>query len=228
MKRFFKIILALMIISIGLIMLNDGCKADYFFSSQGSGGMSAFGGGGFSGGGSRGNNYSLPELPLDGYTLWLRNPYVERIRPQCGPGYEYSVFASKNGNTRLYKPYDITYLEAKFCVGSWVYVKFGYTDGVLRYGFFEKSLFDSSVSWSSIPSYSLNFEKHGTINQTTIPYNGPGTYCGSYESCKLYSGNTVHACMECDGWYLCRFYNDHSNNYGEIYLWVPGYNIRWN
>ena len=34
MKRFFKIILALMIISIGLIMLNDGCKADYFFSSM--------------------------------------------------------------------------------------------------------------------------------------------------------------------------------------------------
>lgn len=171
---------------------------------------------------------AIPYFPTGGYTVWLRNPNVERIQPQCGPGYNYSVFASMSGSTKLYKPRDITYLSAHFCVGNWAYIEFGYSDGVLRYGFFEKSLFDPSVNWNSIPSYSLSDEKRGRISSETTPYNGPSTNCGSYASCRLYSGDTVYACMECNGWYLCRFYNNHSNNYGNVYLWVPGYNITWN
>ena len=193
------------------------------WSGGGYGGQS----GGY-GGQSGGYGSSVPSFPTASYTVWLRNYNVDRIRPQCGPGYNYAVFASMNGSTRLYNPRNITYLAAHFCVGSWVYIEFGYTDGVQRYGFFEKSLFDSSVSWSSIPSYSLSTERHGRVTSSVTPYNGPGTNCGSYSSCQLYQGTAVHACMEYNGWYLCRFYNDHGNNYGEVYLWVPGYSISWN
>ena len=171
---------------------------------------------------------SIPKLPSSACTLWLKNSNVERIRPQCGPGYNYAVFASMSGSTKLYNPRNITYMNARFCVGSWVYIEFGYSDGVQRFGFFEKSLFTPSGDWSNVPSYSLSTEKHGRITSTTTPYNGPSTNCGSYASCKLYSGDAVHACMESNGWYLCRFYNGHSNNYGEIYLWVPGSSISWN
>jgi hypothetical protein len=51
---------------------------------------------------------------------------------------------------------------------------------------------------------------------------------GEYESCRLYYGDQVYACLEHDGWYLCRFYNNHTNYYGNAYLWVPGDAIRWN
>ena len=176
----------------------------------------------------RSDGSAIPAFPSFGYTVWLKNQNVERIQPQCGPGYQYSVFASMNGSTKLYKPRDITYMSAHFCVGNWVYVEFRYTDNVLRYGFFEKVLFNPSVDWSSIPSYSFGAEKRGRVTTDTVPKNGPSVDCGSYSSCKLYSGDTVHACMECNGWYLCRFYNGHGNHYGDVYLWVPGYNISWN
>ena len=170
----------------------------------------------------------IPSLPGPSARVYLRNPNVERIRPQCGPGYEYSVFTSMNGSTRLYKPRDITYLNAVFCVGSWVYIEFGYVDGVQRYGFFEKSLFtEPNGGWRSVPSLSLNSGRSGRVTSAVTPYNGPGSWCGSYSSCKLYSGTYVYACLECNNWYLCRFYNDHGNNYGEVYLWVPGYAISW-
>ena len=170
---------------------------------------------------------SVPAFPEASYGLTLRNRNVERIRPQCGPGRNYAVFASVNGSTKLYKPQDITYLAAHFCVGDWVYVEFGYTDGVLRYCFFEKSLFSPSVDWSLIPAYSLASERHGTIINEQVPYNGPGTHCGSYASCRLSNGDSVYACMEYHNWFLCRFYNGHGNNYGTVYLWVPGSNICW-
>lgn len=170
---------------------------------------------------------TVPQFPTTGYTVWLRNQNVERIQPQCGPGYNYSVFASMNGSTKLYKPREIDYMSAHFCVGDWAYVEFGY-NGTLKYGFFEKSIFVTSNDWNSIPSYLLNIEKQGRIIADTTPYNGPSTNCGAYSSCKLYPGDTVNACMEYNGWYLCRFYNNHSNNYGDVYLWVPGYNVSWN
>ena len=171
---------------------------------------------------------SMLQFPRSGYSLTLNNPYADRIRPQCGPGYQYQVFASMNGSTKLYNPWEITYLQAHFCDGSWVYVEFGYSDGKTRYGFFEKSLFTPSVSWDRIPSYTLrNHEKTGVVVSDTTPCSGPGDNHGQYSSCRLYSGTAVHACMEYNGWYLCRFYNDHSNNYGDIYLWVPGYSISW-
>ena len=169
---------------------------------------------------------SLPQLPSNAYAVWLKNPGVERIRPQCGPGYQYPKFASMSGSTRLYKPKDITYLSARFCVGDFVYVEFGYTDGVLRFGFFEKSLFNTS-DWNRIPSYTLSYEKSGSVVAGVTPYNGPGYNCGSYSSCSLSTGARVYACMESNGWYFCRFYNNHSNNYGDVYLWVPGNYISW-
>jgi hypothetical protein len=169
----------------------------------------------------------VQSFPTGSYSLSLRNRNVERIQPQCGPGYGYSVFASKSNGSRLYDPRSITYMRAHFCVGDWVYVEFGYTDNVLRYGFFEQSLFDPSVSWSSMPSCSLDGGRQGYVTSDTTPYNGPGWNCGDYPSCVLYSGTRVTACMECNGWYFCRFYNDPHNNYGTIYLWVYGGNIRW-
>ena len=179
-----------------------------------------------SSGSSGGSSYQIPQFPWQSYAVSLRNPYVERIRPQCGPGYNYAVFASMNGSTKLYNPRNITYLNVHFLVGDWAYIEFGYTDGVLRFGFFEKSLFDPSVSWGSVPAYTLQPEKTGTITTQTTPYNGPGTHCGSYSSCRLSAGSTVYACMESNGWYLCRFYTS-GNNYGNVYLWVPGQNISW-
>ena len=174
-----------------------------------------------------GGRGGLPSLPYASYSLSLRDPYAERIRPQCGPGYNYQVFASMNGSTRLYKPRDITFLRACFLTGNWVYLEFGYTDGVRRFGFFEKDLFYCS-SWNSVPEYSLSAEQAGTVTSSVTPYNGPGTDCGSYSSCSLSAGDRVYACMESDGWYLCRFYNGHGNSYGTVYLWVPGHYIRWN
>jgi len=173
------------------------------------------------------STFSIPQLPTDKYAVWLRNPNVERIQPQCGPGRNYSVFASMNGTQKLYAPQNITYMKACFCVDDWVYLQFGYTDKVIRFGFFEKSLFNPSVDWSVIPGYSLTTERNGRITRETTPYNGPARNCGSYESCKLYPGNLVHACMEYNGWYFCRFNNDHDNNYGDVYLWVPGSSIQW-
>ena len=172
-------------------------------------------------------SFTIPQFPTTGYTVWLRNQNVERIQPQCGPGYNYSVFASMSGNTKLYKPREIDYMSAHFYLGDWVYVEFGY-NGKLKYGFFEKSLFTLSGDWNSIPFYSLNIEKQGKITTATTPYNGPGTNCGSYSSCELYPGDTVNACMVYNNWYLCRFYNNHSNHYGDVYLWVPGSAISWN
>lgn len=177
-------------------------------------------------GGTGGSHSTIQKLPHRAYSVWLRDPYVERIQPQCGPDYNYSVFASMSGSKKLYKPSDITYMSAHFRVGNWLYVEFGYTDGVLRYGFFERSLFDSN-DWSSIPSYSLNQETPGYIVSKVTPYNGPSSNCGSYSSCSLNPGADVYACMESNGWYLCRFYNDHGNNYGDVYLWVPGDSIAW-
>lgn len=167
------------------------------------------------------------QLPGCSYPLYLRNP-PQYIRPQCGPGDQYMTFASKADNgSQLYQTAQITHCNAYFCMGDWVYVEFGYTDHVVRFGFFKKSLFTPADSWYSIPTYTLTPEKQGWVTADTTPYNGPGPNCGAYSSCKLNQGTTVYACFECNGWYFCRFYNDHHNQYGTVYLWVPGSNISW-
>ena len=168
----------------------------------------------------------VPNLPSTSYTLWL-NTNKDYIRPQCGPGNYYSTFISKNGNTQLYQVSNITYMNARFCSGDWVYVEFGYTDGVLRFGFFPKALFSPSVPWSSMPSYYVEEGHPGWMTEDVIPYNGPGYHCGDYPSCKLYTNEKVYACMECNGWYLCWFENYHGNNYGFVYLWIPGWCVAW-
>ena len=208
------------------VRMNDVSR-DYFYDNAYEGN-----GGGTYGGGTYGGGTSYPSVtpfPTASWSLSLRNPNVDRIRPQCGPGYNYSVFASVgSGGNRLYNPRNITYLSAHFCVGDWVYVEFGYTDRVLRYGFFEKSLFNCPSGWYSVPEYSLSDGRSGRVTRNTVPYNGPSTSCGDYSSCTLYSGTSVTACMEYGGWYLCRFNNNHGNNYGTVYLWVPGSSIAWN
>ena len=88
-------------------------------------------------------------------------------------------------------------------------------------------MFIPAASWDYVPQYSLTVEKPGTVTAETLPYNGPGSYCGSYESCILEPGAAVYAVMACNGWYLCRFNNDHDNYYGTVYLWIPGTSIRW-
>ena len=67
-----------------------------------SGGWSSGGYGGQSGG-YGGYGSSIPAFPTASYTVWLRNYNVDRIRPQCGPGYNYAVFASK-GHTPCFVP----------------------------------------------------------------------------------------------------------------------------
>ena len=171
---------------------------------------------------------AIPQFPITGYSVWLKDPTVERIRPQCGPGRQYAVFASMNGSTKLYNPRDITYLNVHFCVGNWAYIEFGYTDNAVRYGFFDRALFYTSVDWANIPAYSLDAERHGIITAAVTPNNGPTSNSGSFASCKLYPGDAVHACMEYNGWCLCRFDNRHTNNYGQVYLWVPEKYISWN
>ena len=171
----------------------------------------------------------LPTLPWEGAAAYINAPYVyqDYIKPQCGPGDQYRVFMSMNGSRHLYNPNEITRADIFFTVGDWAYVGFGYSDGKWRYGFFRKDVFTPYDGWGAVPEYFLGYEQYGTVTQTTIPYNGPDRNSGEYESCRLDSGDAVYACMEYNGWYLCRFYNDHSNNYGYVYLWVPGTAICW-
>ena len=172
---------------------------------------------------------SLPQLPWEGSAAYMNSPYIHKkyVRPQCGPGAEYQVFQSMNGKKHLYNPDEMTRADICFTTGNWAYVGFGYSDGKWRYGFFRKDVFSPYDGWSSVPEIPLDVEWRGTVNAATIPYNGPYWDGGSYESCKLHRGDTVYACMEYDGWYLCRFYNDHDNKYGYVYLWVPGSSISW-
>ena len=170
---------------------------------------------------------SLPELPYGDNALYINNMKADYIRPQCGPGDCYAVFASMNGKKHLYNPQEITRADAYFTVGNWVYVGFGYSDGKWRYGFFRKSAFTPYDGWDSIPEYWLDDVRYGTVTESVVPYNAPCWDGGDYPSCKLHRGDEVEACLTSDGWYLCRFYNDHSNHYGYVYLWVPGYAIHW-
>ena len=163
----------------------------------------------------------IQSYPARGYQVWLKNPSVERIRPQCGPGWDYQVFASMNGSTKLYKPGQITWMEVRFVTGSWAYVEFGYSDGKPRGGFFEKSLFNSSRSWNYIPVCDLQNGVYGRTLTGVTPYNGPGYEYGSYSSCSLSAYESVYVCLEHNDWYYCRFYNDHGNNYGNVWLWIP-------
>ena len=175
-----------------------------------------------------GQTGGVQQFPGTAHQLWLRNTSLEYVRPQCGPGDNYKTFASKaDDGSQLYQTSQISYYYAHFCVGDWVYVQFGYSDRVVRFGFFKKSLFEPAYSWSSIPSISLSNEKRGRVTSDVTPRNGPSSDCGAYSSCKLYEGTTVYACLESNGWYYCRFYNDHHNKYGYIYLWVPGSYINW-
>ena len=166
----------------------------------------------------------LPELPEYGEAAYISEPYIyyEYIKPQCGPGEYFQVFRSMNGKKHLYRPDEITRADIYFTVGNYAYVGFGYSDGKWRCGFFPADVFVPYGGWEAIPQYSLDEEMYGTVNQTVTPYNGPDWNSGEYESCMLYYGDAVYACMESNGWYLCRFYNNHDNFYGDIYLWVPG------
>ena len=172
---------------------------------------------------------SLPQLPYPGSPAYMNPPYVynDYVKPQCGPGYEYKVVRSMNGKQHLYRPDEMTKADIYFTVGDWAYVGFGYSDGKWRHGFFRRDVFSPYDGWTTVPEISLAGMRYGTVTQDTIPYNGPSRGSGDYTSCKLYSGDEVCACMESNGWYLCRFYNNHSNNYGYVYLWVPGSSISW-
>ena len=171
----------------------------------------------------------LPQLPRYGAAAYINYPYCynEYIKPQCGPGYEYKVFRSMNGRKHLYNPDEMTRADIYFTVGDWAYVGFGYSDGRWRYGFFRKDVFTPYDCREEIPDIYLVNARYGRVNQTTVPYSGPSWNSGEYESCKLYAGDELCACMESNGWYLCRFYNNHSNNYGYVYLWIPGSAICW-
>ena len=172
----------------------------------------------------------LPRLERYGWPAYLTDASLEIIKPQCGPGYNYPVFKSMNGNKSLYRVDELTRSDIYFCVEDWVYVGFGYSDKKWRCGFFRKSLYalyDGYETWNIIPEYTLDYGAYGSVIRDTIPYNGPSRGSGDYPSCELYTGDEVFAVMESDGWYLCRFYNNHSNNYGYIYLWVPGTSISW-
>lgn len=178
--------------------------------------------------GNTSSNNSLPTLPWYDCAAYLNDPYVDYIRPQCGPGDNYQVFQSRNGKKQLYDPDEMTRADICFTVGDWEYVGFGYSDGKWRFGFFRKSVFTPYDGWDAVPEYSLDYERSGIIRYETVPYNGPDWNSGDYTSCTLYSGDTVYACMEYNGWYLCRFYNGYDKCYGYVYLWVPGSSIQWN
>lgn len=169
------------------------------------------------------NTDYLPELPWSESGAAYLNDESERyLRPQCGPGYEYQVFKSMNGKKRMYNTREMTRVDICFTNGDWVYAGFGYSDGKWRFGFFHRSVFTPYDGWWSIPEYSLGYECRGTVTGKVIPKNGPGWDYPEYESCRLSRGDMAYACMQSNGWYLCRFYNNHSNRYGYVYLWVPG------
>lgn len=69
--------------------------------------------------------------------------------------------------------------------------------------------------------------KGGSSCEDIVPYNALCRDGGDNPSSKLHRRDEVEACLTSDGWYLSRFYNDHSNHHGYVYLWVPGYVIRW-
>ena len=168
----------------------------------------------------------LPVLTGDGYPAYLNNPIPEYVKPQCGPGDEYQVFRSMDGRKHLYQTSEIGRADIYFTVGNWAYVGFSYGNKWM-YGFFRNTVFIPYDGWNVIPELWLGYEKPGTIIREINPRNGPGMNSGEYESCRLYYGDQVYACLEHDGWYLCRFYNNHTNYYGNAYLWVPGDAIRW-
>lgn len=172
----------------------------------------------------------LPRLDRYGWPAYMTDESREIIKPQCGPGNEYPVFKSMNGSKSLYRIDEMTRADIYFRVGDWVYVGFGYSDKKWRCGFFRKSLYepyDGPETWDAIPEYSLDYGAYGTIIRDTVPWNGPNRGGGEYTSCELYAGDEVFAVMESGGWYLCRFWNGHTNHYGYVYLWVPGSSISW-
>ena len=168
----------------------------------------------------------LPELPGFGWSAYVTNPNVAYIKPQCGPGDQYQVFRSMDGNKHLYDPKKIAFANIIFSIGDWDYVQYFYVDNCM-YGFFRKGVFTPEGGRSQIPEYSLAYERCGTINRDINPHNAPDDYSGEYSSCRLYYGDTVYACMESNGWYFCRFWNGHENNYGNVYLWLPGYAVNF-
>ena len=126
-----------------------------------------------------------------------------------------------DGKKHLYEPGKIQTAHIFFTVGDWDYVQFLYS-GTCEYGFFRRGVFTPYNGREGIPEYSLDYEIGGTVVRKINPHNGPIYSCGEYSSCSLENGDTVYACMESNGWYYCRFYNNHGNNYGYVYLWVPG------
>ncbi len=173
---------------------------------------------------------SMPTLPNGRWPVFLRSPGTDVIRPQCGPGSQYDTFRNKIQGQPAFQTGWIRGLQVCFVTNDYAYVQVFYNDSTQRYGFFPKSIFNSpdGSGWNGVPSYPLSYERRGTVTSQVTPYNGPGYSCGDYPSCALYGGDTVYACMESGGWYLCRFYNNHDNFYGYTYLWVPGSSIRWN
>ncbi len=167
-------------------------------------------------------------FPTDTVPLTLTDYSRSYIRPRCGPGNDYKTFASKSDNgTQLYQISQISRIRAHFISGSWVYVTFNY-NGRRSGGFYQRSQFSPDIPWSQIVSYDMSGGERGTVTSNVTPHNGPGSEYGDYPSCGLRAGESVRVYMESNGWYFCNFYNDRSNKYGWVWLWVPAGSVRLN
>ena len=168
------------------------------------------------------------DFPTDTVPLTLTDYSRSYIRPRCGPGSDYKTFASKSDNgTQLYQISSISRIRAHFVSGNWVYVTFNYNNRRSG-GFYQKSQFSPDIPWTQIVSYDMDGGAWGTVTSNVTPHNGPGSEYGDYPSCGLRAGESVRVYMESNGWYFCNFYNDRSNKYGWVWLWVPAGYVRLN
>lgn len=163
---------------------------------------------------------SIPGKPWagDGIPTTLFSTLGERMRPQCGPGYDYKTFkAYADDGTPLYQRTGFRNIKALFTVNDWVYVSFIYSDGLPRMSFFEKYLFNLDPG---VPEISLAAAKTAIVRQAFNPYNGPGTQYGEFSSCRVKPGDVVYIYFEENGWVYCEFFTT-GNNYGNVQLWLP-------
>ena len=168
------------------------------------------------------------DFPTDTVPLTLTDYSRTYIRPRCGPGSDYKTFASKSDNgTQLYQISSISRIRAHFVSGNWVYVTFN-NNSRRSGGFYQKSQFSPDIPWTQIVSYDMDGGAWGTVTSNVTPHNGPGSEYGDYPSCGLRAGESVRVYMESNGWYFCNFYNDRSNKYGWVWLWVPAGYVRLN
>ena len=166
------------------------------------------------------NSADIPKKPWagEGISVSLFSTLGERLRPQCGPGYDYKTFraVAKDGSP-LYQRGGFWDIKALFTVKDWVYVSFIYSDSLPRMGFFEKYLFNLDPS---VPEISLAAAKTGIARQAITPHNGPGTQYGEFSSCRVKAGDVVYIYFEERGWVYCEFFTT-GNDYGNVQLWLP-------